>query len=362
MTASAACERVERLLEVARRVAGPSAAARTELVARLQASSGLSPEGVEWALLQCLELTPTPAELTALIATVPVAPRAHVLLPAQVCVAALRALALALASAPQVFVKPSRRDPVLAEALGAQAAGLFTLVTQLEVAPGDHVWAYGADLTLEAVRRQLPAGAVLHAHGSGFGVAVVDLQSTRRGLPELAQCILTDTLAFDQRGCLSPRLVLVLGGPARAGELWRALGDALVCAEQRVPRGRLSLEEQAEATWYRQCAACFGEVFDNGAGLVSLRASNEHTSTEAAVQQLIPPAGRHLEIIPIAELDRVLETLAPWLTSVGCSEPELQAVVRRALPRARVCALGQMQRPPLDGPVDRRADPSGHRI
>jgi len=357
----AARARVERLLAIARELLAPDTAERSGLCARWVSSTGLSIEGVEWALAHCLELQPSAAELEAMLAAAPQAARAHVILPAQVFVAPLRALALGLAAAPQVFVRPSRRDPTLIAALAAHAAGLFQCVEQLAVQPGDHVWAYGADLTLAALRRQLPAGALLHAHGTGFGVAVVDVAalplSSRAGC---AEAIARDTLCFDQRGCASPRLVLALGGAAGVDSFAAALADALTDAGRRVPRGVLSAEERAEESWYRQCMACFAPLLDTGHGSVSVRRAEPLLGSALdPAALLLPPAGRHLQIVPIERLEPALAGLAPWLTTVGCSGPELELRARAVLPRARVCALGQMQTPAFDGPVDRRSDPAG---
>jgi len=364
--AGAARERVERLLALTRRVAGPAAPGRAELCRRLAATSGLSPAGVEWALDHCLELEPGQAEVDALVASVARAATAHVILPAQVFVAAHRALALALACAPRVCVRASRRDPVLLDALAAEAQGLFEPVARLAVQPGDHVWAYGADVTLAALRRELPRGAILHAHGDGFGVAIVDLAALA-GVPgafeAAASALGRDTLAFDQRGCLSPRLVLALGSRELSLELVRALRDALAALAGSVPRGRLTPEELADETWYRQCIAGFGSVLDAGPGTVSCVSSEGTSEGDAvALELLVPPAGRHLAVVPVAQLEPALLGLAPLITSAGCSHAELERRVQHCLPRARVGALGRMQMPPLDGPVDRRPDPAGERL
>jgi hypothetical protein len=351
--------RVERLLELSRALLGEQ---RRVLCERWQATTGLSAEGVAWALDHCLELAPSAAEIDALVAAVPRARRAHVILPAQVFVSAQRAIAIALASAPEVFVRPSRRDPVLAQALAARGAGLFECVEQIEAQPGDHVWAYGADLTLSALRALLPAGAVLHAHGSGFGVALVDLQQTAPLVPA-ARAMAEDTLCFDQRGCLSPRLVLALGSESAAQSFAETLAAALADVGRSVPRGVFSSEERAEESWYRQCVACFAPVLDTGHGSVSVRAQElSLAASQGLAALLLPPAGRHLQIVPVEQLESALRGLERWLTSVGCATAELEARARAVLPRARVVALGKMQSPAFDGPVDRRAEPGGELI
>jgi Acyl-CoA reductase (LuxC) len=365
----AALERIERLLVALRQALAPGTRQREALAGRLMQTTGLSAAGVEWALAHCLEQSPGDAELARLVAGVSPARRAHVILPASVFVAAHRALALALAATARVFVKPSRREPALIEAVHAQAPGLFELVPRLEPEPGDHVFAYGSDTTLEALRRELPKATVLHAHGSGFGVAVVDLEAAPdRGALDgdhlMARAIAEDTACFDQRGCLSPRFVLALGEPARAQRFAERLAAELAELEQRLPLGRLDPHERADATWYRQCAACYGTVIAAGSGAVSVRDAFETASlvADGTLALEVPPVGRHLEVLAVRRLEPALETLRPWLTTVGCGSPALGARLRPLLEPIRVSALGRMQQPAFDGPVDRRADPRGEII
>ena len=366
MSPNAAAERIEQLLRIMRRLVEPGSTRREALCERLVSSTGLSPSGVEWALDGCLELQPTADELASLAGSVRPSERAHVILPANVFVAAHRALALALAAAPRVFVKPSRRDPALVEALSREAPQLFERVSELEVRAGDQVWAYGSDTTLDALRATLPAGAILHVHGSGFGVAVVDFAGTHAPDPaaqrRVALAIAEDTACFDQRGCLSPRLVLALGGSERVARFGVLLAECLVELEKRLPRGRLAEGELAEARWYRECAACFGTLHDTGRGAVNLGLDLVDLSGQTALPIDIPPPGRHLELLAVSRLEPALSGLRRWVTAVGCSDEALEGRVRHVLPRARVGPVGSMQRPPFDGPVDRRSDPTGELI
>lgn len=353
--------RIEQLLGAMRHLVEPGAPRRARLCERLVSTTGLSPEGVAWAIDHCLELHPSAAELESLLASVRSSERAHVILPANVFVAAHRALALALAAAPQVFVKPSRREPALIEALSAAAPDLFQPVSALAVDAGDQVWAYGSDTTLDVLRRELPGGATLHAHGSGFGVAVVDVEACAE-LGRAARAIAEDTACFDQRGCLSPRLVLALGDSARALAFGELLARALVELEQRVPRGQLSESELADARWYRESAACFGALHDTGRGAVSIALELSSMAAPGEVPIDVPPAGRHLEVVPVARLEPVLASLERWVTAVGYAGTGIERRVRQVLPRARISRVGSMQRPPFDGPVDRRSDGAGELI
>jgi hypothetical protein len=365
-----------RLLDATRRAVAPGQA-RDALARRLEETTGLSRANIDAALDECLELEPAESEVDALIAGVLPAPAVHVILPSNVFVAAHRALALALAASPRVRVKPSRREPAFCEAVLARAPELFERVTELAVAPGEHVFAYGSDVTLDGLRRTLPVGAVLHAHGSGFGVAVVDLARPGAGdgpalddgaLDAAARAIALDTARFDQRGCLSPRFVLALGEPSAAAAFGERLAASLAELERSLPVGRLDAGERAEARWWVECAACLGRTWRAGSGWVTLREPDTATSRresarrEDAAALDVPPPGRHLEIIPIAQLDRAIDAFAPWLTSVGCSSVALEQRLARLSSHVRVTSLGHMQRPAFDGPVDRRPARSGERI
>ena len=367
--AASAAERIGRLVAVMRRLVEPGSLQRQQLCARLVTTTGLSAAGVALGIDHCLELTPSAAELAALVARLPATRRAHVILPSNVFVAAHRALALALGAAPQVFVKPSRREPAVIEALAAAAPGLFTRVERLEVEAGDHVWAYGSEATLGELRRELPRGAILHAHGAGFGVALVDLgKGAQPGPPDTslhaaARAIAHDTVCFDQRGCLSPRFVLLLGDPHRIPRFGELLAQALAEAERSVPCGRFEPLEQQQITWYRECAACFGSVLAAGQGGVCVQLdAPELARLGASLPADALPSGRHLEVLAIDRLEAGLSALEPWLTTVGCADPGLERRASQVLPRARITRLGHMQTPPFDGPVDLRSDATGELI
>src|SRR6188768_1707739 len=250
--------RLEPLLESARSLADPSSDRGRRARERLVASSGLSPAGVDFAIERCLEIAPTEPEIAALIRSTPTAQVAHVLLSANVFVAAHRAIAIALAASAEVRVRASRREPEMAELLLAGAPGSFQLVTELSPHSGDRLWAYGSDETMDNVAVTLPAGVAFHAHGSGFGVAVLDGARADAELSALLRALAEDIVLFDQRGCLSPRVVLLQAEPAvgfgLARELARELARALAELEQRVPRGQLTVQELTEIAKYRDAA------------------------------------------------------------------------------------------------------------
>lgn len=338
--------RLEALLESARSLADASTERGQQARKRLIDSSGLSAPGVDFALARCLETTPNEREIEALIRSTPSAQVAHVLLSANVFVAAHRAIAIGLAASENVRVRASRREPEMAELLLAGAPSSFQLVNELSPHSGDRLWAYGSDETLDEVAVTLPPGVAFHAHGSGFGACVIDGGLSDSDLTELLPGLAEDVALFDQRGCLSPRVLLVNAGPEYARDVARALAGELEKVEVRVPRGRIAPEEAAEITKYRDTASYAGEVFAAGLGFVS--AGKNET-------WLMPPSGRNIHVLPTSDAVYALSPLRPMITSCAFagSEPAGQAL-RRSLPGARFCKFGEMQRPPFDGPVDRR--------
>lgn len=338
--------RLEPLLESARSLANASSERGCMARERLIATSGLSAQGVDFAIARCLEIAPEEREIEALIRGTGTAEVAHVLLSANVFVAAHRAIAIGLAASGRVCVRPSRREPEMTELLLAGAPNSFQIVPELSPRAGDRLWAYGSDETLDEVAVTLPQGVAFHAHGSGFGVAVVDATVTDSALAELLPRLAEDIALFDQRGCLSPRVLLVTGGPEAARDAAQLLASELERLEARLPRGRVEAAELAEITRYRDTASFTGEVFPAGLGFVS-------AGRNAA--WLLPPSGRNLHVLPTNDVQASLSALRPMLTSCAfAGDTTLAASLRRSLPGARVCAFGEMQRPPFDGPVDRR--------
>lgn len=351
MTSAARTTRVRRLVRAARRIADPADALGVEARRVLPLATGLSLEGVNLALERCLETNPSDEEIAALLASIDEAPRTHVLLSANVFVAAHRAIALGLAASETVFVRPSRREPEMTRLLHLAEPELFRVVDELAPLPGDHAFVYGTDETIAAVRDKWGAGVVLHGHGSGLGVVVVDVSGARREtLRDVAASIAEDVVVFDQHGCLSPRVISTTGVPGYT-EGTRILAEelalALKCAEERVPRGTLSADEASAVVRYRDTMRYAGEILEAGAGLVGLDLKGGPV--------VVPPVGRHVHVMVAADLARAATQLSGKVVTVATvGPPELERRVRACFPGARASPIGHMQRPPFDGPVDRR--------
>lgn len=343
-------ERVLSLLAAATRLADPDDPLGQTARDELFEVTGLSRENIELGLTRHMETSATEAELSSLLASVHAANRVHVILSANVFVGAVRALALALAASPEVFVRPSRREaviaPLLARAL-AEAGGATRVHLVDDIAPlsGDEVHVYGRDETIVEVNARLSHDIRLRGHGTGFGIVVLEKGTD---LVRAAEALSWDIVPFDQRGCLSPRIVLAdeSEAVAFASEMARALDDA----HRKVPRGKVFDDERAAASTWMATVAMTGGLEEGPWGAVGL-----DTSSRAL---LLPPPGRHLHVTAVGDtehLSHLLYPLARFITTMGESEEgPLTKAARMLVPDARIARLGQMQRPPLDGPVDRR--------
>lgn len=341
--------RIEALQRAARQIADPDHPRGREARDVLVRSTGLSPQGVDHALRNCLEHRASRATWSQLVKRQPACARAHVLLSANVFTAAFRAIGLALTQSPHVFVRASRREPEMAQLLFQGSGGSFELVDSLSPVPGDPVWAYGTSETLARVRDTLPGGVRFHAHGSGMGVAVLGPDIPRRGvsLDETADQLAADVAAFDQRGCLSPRLVLVEGDRDYAAAFAQALARACARWEQQIPRGKLTEAETADLHWYRDTMTYAADALPAGKGVVVLDPVDERL--------VVPPIGRVLHVTRTQDAEKLLQSVAPRVTCVGIAgHDSLEGRLHNSIGERRYTALGAMQAPPLDGPVDLR--------
>jgi acyl-CoA reductase-like NAD-dependent aldehyde dehydrogenase len=345
-TAAERVDDVRRLQTAARAVIADRAA----LIPAIVESTGLSPEGVELALARHVEVEATEQELARLVERAGDAPRVAVVLSANVFVGALRAIALARAASSDVVVRPSRRDPAFARALVAAAVAAgdahLRLDEELEVASvaSGEIHVYGRDETIAAVRGKARSTVRVRGHGSGMGVAWI---SARADLALAARGLADDVVVFDQRGCLSPRVALVLGDEARASALADALHAELDRLDVSVPRGPVPAEERAAAGRYvaTMTYACRALVGNNHAVGVA----------PPGAPLVLPPPYRNVHVAACASLEDAARLLAPLregVVTVGSDDLEEARVL--APPWARLSRLGVMQRPPLDGPVDLR--------
>jgi acyl-CoA reductase-like NAD-dependent aldehyde dehydrogenase len=312
---------------------------RTSFADAIAESSGLSREGVELAFTRHLEIDATDSDIASLVAAAGTATRVAVILSSNVFVGALRAIALALAAADDVVVRPSRRDPTFARVLVEELADpRVRLDEAFDVASlhDGEIHVYGSDATIERVRAAAQVPVV--GHGHGMGIAWV----SRRASLDVAHALADDVVAFDQRGCLSPRVVFVEGDLARAQMFAKQLHAAL--EQSAVPRGPMPAEEHAAAGRYIATMTYACDVLIGPEHAIGI--------TPSGAPIVLPPAYRHVHVAASASPDEARALYAPFTRSIVAVGTDDRTI---APPWARISPLGAMQRPPLDGPVDRRA-------
>jgi acyl-CoA reductase-like NAD-dependent aldehyde dehydrogenase len=265
---------------------------------------------------------------------------------------ALPAIALGCLAGAAVVVKSGRDDPVSAPAFVRALAAVDPDLAATIVAtywPGgdvaredavlsraDVVVATGGDAALAALAPRL--GARLVAHGPRISAAVAATDDAAR----LAQ----DVALHDQRGCLSPHVVYVVGDDRDAARFADRLAGALDALAGRLPPGPAAVEARAaarvhaaEAEWASGARVLAGRggcvIHERTAPLRPThgrRTIRVHAIPGAeAIPALLPPGV--VECVGVAGIDTV---------------PLLDALRERGV--SRVCPAGRMQRPSLVWP------------
>ncbi len=345
--------RVWALVRAARILADGQGDAGQETRSMLQCTCGLSIQGIELALRRHLEVNPSDLDIQTLVASAGDAPRVQVVLSANVFVGALRAMALAVAAAPEVVVRPSSREPSFCQALvdameDACVASSIAITDVLETSIDDEVHLYGRDETMRVICHELPRDQRVRAHGTGLGVVAVGSDANWFAT---ARAVAMDVVPFDQRGCLSPRVVLLHGSLADAKLFAKALTHELLEWESKVPIGSIEPGERAALVRYKDTMSAVGDVLEASTSVIGY--------VEGARTLLLPPPGRHVHIAACRDAREAKALIGPWerfvvaLGEAECSDPFV-STLEGFLPKARIGPVGQMQCPALDGPVDRR--------
>jgi hypothetical protein len=141
-------------------------------------------------------------------------------------------------------------------------------------------------------------------HGPGFGVALVDARSDPLVLA--AARLSWDVIAFDQRGCLSPRIALVHGSVSDAEAFADRLARELEERERQVPRGTLTDDERRDQALYRRTVSAVGRCHAGATFTVGVDPVPRALT--------LPPSGRHVHVARVGEIIDVARLLAPSKT------------------------------------------------
>jgi hypothetical protein len=329
---------IRRIVLAAKKIASD-----VSIVDPLAQSTGLSRPGVQLALSQHLETDPSDDEIDRLMARATATSQVHVILSANVFTGALRALACARAAAPKVTVQLSSREPVFAQKLIEAIADPAIFIANhdaLENLTQGELHVYGRAETIEEVRARVKSEVLVRAHGPGIGIAIV---TKKDSIASAAMSIARDVVPFDQRGCLSPRIVFVVGEFSRAEDLSERLGASLTTLGEKIPRGALIADEAAESARFLETMRFVGTANVGRGHVVSLSKTC-----------VVPPAGRHVHVASIETADAFVEIVKPiasYVTAVGTSDVTIGRFFSHSV---RISDFGKMQKPPFDGPVDLR--------
>jgi len=209
--------------------------------------------------------------------------------------------------------------------------------------------AFGSDQTIDRIIERASAEKVT-GYGDSFSVGfVADGADFAAWAPGAAR----DVCLFDQRGCLSPQTIYVEGDEGRALLFARALAQALGDVGRELPRARTEAGERAAAaTWLRHLAVT--AVAGRPHGLDTLiRGPSVDACPEfvVAVEPCGAPTragfGRIVSVKPCTFPPPILD--CGRLDTVGVAGDCARLVATAEKERAtwRVCALGEMQRPPF---------------
>jgi hypothetical protein len=330
----------------------------------------LDPRMIDWGLTTTLK-TLDPNVLRALshtrFSSSRCLPSAHrlvaVVLSGNLFSSALRALYLPLLAGANVIAKASSHDDALPRALKRALDRIDPAIgerleivnfhrddhdaTRALLAHADAVSVYGDDDTLRAIAEQCRPETRFIAHGHGLAAAHVgrDALTTLARARDAADRLALDIAAYDQRGCLSPHVVLVEPGAAIDPAMFAALlaRESLPLMAALLPIGEADAHERAAQLQWQAVAAARGELF----------ADTTHSVSFEGEQTIRPsPGGRLIGVYSCASLAHALEPFRRHLKCVGTSD-------RRLPPSAAgrdvaICRLGAMQTPSFDDFADGR--------
>ena len=277
----------------------------------------------------------------------------------------------AAAAGASLMLKSSSRELHLADIVAAQfkelGAPLAGTLEPMHWSGGDEDWeakvfaqvhrivAFGDDTTIADVRRRTPPGVDLIGYGSAYSLGFVPASGD---LAVASQGAARDVAMFDQRGCLSPQTIYVEGDEPRAILFANALARALESIQDVLPRAQAGATERAAiAEFVRRLHVRALPSSSHALGTVlEGPSSNGYPGFVVGVEPFGSPVcagfGRLVIVKHCANVDeaaRAAQTLGSRLDSVGVSGSPDAAIVQRFREAGalRVCALGDMQRPPF---------------
>ncbi|MEE2845657.1 MAG: acyl-CoA reductase [Gemmatimonadota bacterium] len=225
------------------------------------------------------------------------------------------------------LLKPGRGDCVLpvlfASALGEEDPELAAALAVVywpggsEVLEGvalqraDTVVAYGGDESVAALRNRVPVTKRFVAYHHRFSVAVVGVEALGEPQAEACAADLANAVAiFDQRGCVSPRVVYAeQGGAVSPRALARLLARSLADLEHTLPSGALDGAEASALHQVRGTAELLA-ASDSGAEVHHGGGASWTVIFDPGLTVLEPCLGRMVQVVPLADVAQLPDILA----------------------------------------------------
>lgn len=294
-----------------------------------QAAPHLSPEGARLALDAALDALHDDALRSA--AEMAGAPfgTASVVCARTVFTAPLEWCAVLLARGTQVVCKLPAGVPGLGAAMATHAddLGLPLTVTddRAQVHEAALVVAMGSDRTVREIGARVGAGSRYLGFGNRYSVAWIREASSLEALA-------MDAVLHDGAGCMSPAAVLT---DLPESTVFETFGAALERAHTRWPRGALAPADGAAIRTRSALARVLGAVAEGpGWSLHALPPNRFHPAS-------LP---RSLAVHRTARSELGTLLTGP-LSTIGTDDPA--TIEALGLDGTRICAPGEMQRPPL---------------
>ncbi len=203
---------------------------------------------------------------------------------------------------------------------------------------------FGADETIETLRKKVSADCLFlpHGHSISFGIVFEDPHYSS------VEAAAKDVFLYDQRGCLSPHTLYVASSLA-SREYARRLANAL----------KKLCDAGCEAHSTAEAAGIFAErhYFHF---LQTMRPDIEVWASEGSSDWTVihdpnpefrpSPLGRTVFVKPLpTELSVSLAGIHKWISGIGIwPAREEYAQIAAQLGASRICPLGKMQFPPAD--------------
>ena len=173
------------------------------------------------------------------------------------------------------------------------------------LARASQVVVYGGDDTIESIRARTPASTRLIEHPHRIGVAIVNPGAATGAATEAARAV----SLFDQKGCVSTHLILLLGNRDDAADWCETLAEHLAEIGATLPAGPLSPGELSSLHQFR------GRLGMRGAASEQVRVwspdGTDWTVVLAPAGHFEPAGGRTAWVVPVSDRDACLAVLAP---------------------------------------------------